>query len=120
MIVWGGVPGTATGGGYCACPAGRLFYRDADGDGFGDPASLPIKLRWRGPCECVVIDYTDCNDAVGSAHPGASEVGNGIDDDCDGLVDERVRCGSEAAAFALESRSCARPSPPGRWDQRSP
>jgi hypothetical protein len=31
----------------------------------------------------------DCNDTVGSIHPGAVEVvGNYVDDDCDGLADE--------------------------------
>jgi N-acetylneuraminic acid mutarotase len=87
MIVWGGEPGTATGAGYCACPAGRLFYRDSDGDGFGDPAVSKSSCDGAAPAG-YVIDYTDCNDAVRSAHPGAAEVGNGIDDDCDGLVDE--------------------------------
>jgi N-acetylneuraminic acid mutarotase len=87
MIVWGGVAGTATGGGYCTCPAGRLFYRDADGDGFGDPAVSRSSCDGAAPAG-YVDDYTDCNDAVGSAHPGASEIYNYIDDDCDGLVDE--------------------------------
>jgi len=51
---------------------------DADGDGYGDPASpgCPSSAR-------------DCDDASAEVHPGHPEVtGNGIDDDCDGQVDE--------------------------------
>jgi hypothetical protein len=86
MIVWGGSPTTASGGRYCACPSGRIVYRDADGDGYGNFAiSIPS-------CDGSIpagyaADGTDCNDANPSIHPGASESCNGFDDDCDGVID---------------------------------
>jgi|GEM_PF-556765 len=48
-----------------------------------------------GPCPCVDMDgdgYTnctgECNDGNPAVHPGAAEVCNAIDDDCDGVVDD--------------------------------
>ncbi|NOY92805.1 MAG: hypothetical protein GXP55_16570 [Deltaproteobacteria bacterium] len=64
------------------------FYRDSDRDGFGNPA------RRRNECAApagFVSDNTDCDDTLRSVNPGATEVCNGTDDDCDGTVDEGVK-----------------------------
>ncbi|HMV65355.1 MAG TPA: putative metal-binding motif-containing protein [Myxococcota bacterium] len=60
-------------------------FADLDGDGFGDPA--------RGSTRCVpnadwVTDGHDCNDQNETIHPDARELCNGVDDDCDQLVDD--------------------------------
>jgi hypothetical protein len=89
MIVWGGDMTTSTGGLYCACPNGSLFYRDADGDGYGDPGVSAPSCTGTAPAG-YIADATDCNDSASSAHPGGVEVCDGIDDDCNGLVDESV------------------------------
>ena len=63
------------------------FYADADGDGYGDVASTTLACSVPAG---YVADATDCNDANASINPGAAEVCNGIDDNCDGNIDEGV------------------------------
>jgi len=64
------------------------YYTDADGDGFGDPFA-PIQSCSPPPAG-FVPDSTDCNDFDFNVNPGAAEVCNGIDDNCDGNIDEGV------------------------------
>ncbi len=65
------------------------WYRDADGDGYGDPNDT--RSDTCTPPPGYVADATDCDDTKASVNPGAEEVCNGIDDDCDGEVDEDVK-----------------------------
>ncbi len=92
MILWGGLFGnylTSTGGTYCACPSGLLVYRDADGDGYGAAGSAIGSCDGSIPAGYVLND-TDCDDTSAAVHPGATEVCNGIDDNCDGLIDNGI------------------------------
>ena len=95
------------------CPA--VFnpdQADTDGDGLGDV------------CQDNDHDgYTynvDCNDANPAVHPGAVEVCDGVDDDCNGLVDENqgtTTCGTGACQRTVNNcvngvtQTCA-PGPP--------
>lgn len=65
------------------------YYQDSDGDGYGNP-SVYVKAKTQ-PVG-YVLDETDCNDANVNINPGEEEIcGDGIDNDCDGIVDEN--CG---------------------------
>ncbi len=63
----------------------ELWYADADGDGFGNPDN---SLESCDPGPGWVVDATDCDDSDSTVFPGADEACNGLDDDCDGEVDE--------------------------------
>ncbi|WPB80239.1 MopE-related protein [Archangium violaceum] len=65
----------------------NTYYRDADGDGFGD-ASSPTTAC--GAPTGYVSNSSDCNDSNASIHPGATEICNGVDDNCSGVADEGV------------------------------
>ena len=64
------------------------YYRDADVDGYGNAA---VTISACSLPSGYVSNSTDCNDANAAIHPGATEVCNGVDDDCDGLIDEGVQ-----------------------------
>ena len=61
------------------------WYADADGDGYGDTASAASACS--APSG-YVADDTDCDDTDANINPSQDEACNGIDDDCDGTVDE--------------------------------
>lgn len=68
-----------------------LLYPDLDGDGYGD-GSVPAL----NPPPCLILEgyapnETDCNDSVPSIHPAGAEKCDGLDNDCDGLLDEDVK-----------------------------
>ncbi len=60
-----------------------LFYLDSDGDGFGADVSEEACT----PPDGYVADSGDCDDENAAVGPLASELCNGIDDDCDGAFD---------------------------------
>jgi hypothetical protein len=64
-----------------------------------------------------VTDNTDCDDANINVHPSSPEVCNGIDDDCNGQIDEGVQtvfyADSDNDGFgniAADSLACAQPA----------
>ena len=62
----------------------QTFYADLDGDGFGD---LNNTQQACNQPSYFTTNSDDCNDTNGTVYPGASEVCDGLDNDCDGGVD---------------------------------
>ncbi|GDX83361.1 hypothetical protein LBMAG42_51720 [Deltaproteobacteria bacterium] len=60
------------------------WYADVDADGAGNPDWSVTQCT---PPEGAVATADDCDDANAAVFPGAPEVCNGIDDDCDALID---------------------------------
>jgi|GEM_PF-4078743 len=75
------------------CPnGGILVYPDADGDGHGAAGAEGRRVCGRVPAGYSTV-ADDCDDRPGVGalfHPGAAEVCDGLDNDCDGLRDEGV------------------------------
>jgi hypothetical protein len=63
-------------------PEGDTFYLDLDHDDVGGEA-VQACARPEG----TVLEGGDCDDDNALVNPGVAELCNGIDDDCDGLVD---------------------------------
>jgi hypothetical protein len=68
------------------------LYPDADDDGFGDSASPPSLFCPDESPEGFVASFSDCDDENDQVHPDAIEVCDGIDNDCDGDVDNLEIC----------------------------
>ncbi|WP_420574217.1 putative metal-binding motif-containing protein [Kordia sp.] len=68
------------------CVAATTYYADNDGDGYGDinTSTIAGSMAPTG----YVIDNTDCDDLDANNNPGAQEIQDGIDNDCDGEIDE--------------------------------
>ena len=64
---------------------GTLWYRDVDGDGYGNPAVSQVACV--APVGFVDND-DDCNDSNSAVSPDGTETCNGVDDNCSGAVDE--------------------------------
>jgi len=62
------------------------FFYDNDGDGFGVAGNKKCLCAAQG--KFSASEAGDCLDANKNVYPGATEVCNLLDDDCDGLTDE--------------------------------
>ena len=90
------------------------YYRDADGDGYGNPSSHVD--RCTAPTG-YVRNNTDCDDSTGQRRPGLSEICDGLDNNCNGPVDEGVTStfyrdfdGDNYGDTSNPTQACSRPN----------
>ena len=65
-----------------------VYFADSDGDGFGDVNNT---LSSCSPVDGFVSVAGDCDDQNADVFPGAEEVCDGVDNDCDDNIDEGVQ-----------------------------
>ncbi|MEY4330718.1 MAG: hypothetical protein RL609_1466, partial [Bacteroidota bacterium] len=70
------------------------WYADNDGDGYGNPNVVVSNCN---PPTGYVTNNTDCNDNNAAVHASTTETCNGIDDNCNGQIDEGLTQGSVTA-----------------------
>lgn len=94
IIILGLVSIIGTGGSGDHSPSpdeSKTYYRDADGDGYGD-SNITAKFSAH-PLVEYVSNASDCDDGNAAVNPGATErCDDGIDNDCDGLTDVGCTC----------------------------
>jgi N-acetylneuraminic acid mutarotase len=63
----------------------KTYYKDYDKDGYGNRNAKTVScMQPTG----YVLDSTDCKDTDSTIHPGALELCDGLDNDCDGVIDD--------------------------------
>ena len=91
---------------------GITLYEDADDDGFGDASAAVVV------CDAaagLVADDTDCDDDDDTVFPGADEVDDLIDNDCDTLCDEGFIAAGDLVITELHIAPQASAEPDGEW-----
>ena len=83
-----------------------VYFADADGDTYGDGATAVLSCT--GAPVGYVLDPSDCDDTNSGVNPGATEICDGLDNNCDGNIDEGM---ATATITAPGGTSSCKPDP---------
>jgi hypothetical protein len=72
--------------------SGSYFFRDKDEDTYGDLFNPTWVAGGISPPTYFVADSSDCNDQDPLINPAATEICDGMDNNCNGMVDEGEVC----------------------------
>jgi putative metal-binding protein len=83
--------------------------RDCDGDGYPLCATLQTTaVNCAGETVPLIPGAPpDCNDQIGTIHAGSPETCNGLDEDCDGVIDEGSPAGGASCTIPGLFGACA-------------
>ncbi len=84
-----------------------LWYDDGDSDNYGDPND---SLYSCSAPSGYVTDNTDCNDNDENIHPTSAEECDGVDNDCDGDIDEEGAIDADTWYFDGDSDGFGEPT----------
>ncbi|HNJ89270.1 MAG TPA: MopE-related protein [Chitinophagales bacterium] len=77
----------------------NVFYADLDGDSYGNPEAPAVTCALELPG--YVMENTDCDDTNALINSGAEELIDGLDNNCNGLVDEGTDVHNMQVQFAI-------------------
>lgn len=82
---------------------GTSYWPDLDGDNFGDSSAEPV-ISCTAPNGYVSNGF-DCNDESSAINPNANEICDGVDNDCNGEIDECFAGGTCCSGVCVDTQT---------------